>query len=54
MSDKCLQCKSEKTQISGQTQIIRAGWELCLDAIYVDKEDHSDCGALLAWAMMMH
>ena len=25
-----------------------------LAAIYVDKEDHSDCGALLAWAMMMH
>ena len=25
-----------------------------LAAIYVDKDDHSDCGALLAWAMMMH
>ena len=29
MSDKCLLSKTEKTQISGQTQIIWVGWGLC-------------------------
>ena len=28
--DKCLLCKYYKTQISGQTQIIWVGWDLCL------------------------
>ena len=29
ISDKCLLCKTEKTQISGQTQIIWVRWSLC-------------------------
>ena len=29
MSDKCLWCKTEKAQISGQMQIICTGWDLC-------------------------
>ena len=35
MSDKCPLCKTEKTQISGQTQIIWVGWGLCWQGVWV-------------------
>ena len=38
--------------LQGNNEVLK--YIIDLAAIYVDKEDHSDCGALLAWAMMMH
>ena len=39
MSDKCLLYKTEKAQISGQTQIIRVRWSLCHEGDGAQQKD---------------
>ena len=42
MSDKCLWCKTEKAQISGQMQIICTGWGLCNGSPLGSQGPHGD------------
>ena len=45
ISDKCLLCKTEKTQISGQTQIIWVRWSLWVTREGAGSQGDTDCDA---------